>query len=135
MSAVHVRIRHDNDFIIAKFADIKIIAVALGETTPKGIDHRFNFSVCQDFIDARLFHIENLSPDGKDCLKMPVASFFSGPSGRIPLHDKNFTDFWISAFTVGKFSVGIKGKLLFGEKICLCLFFCFSDFGGFFSAG
>jgi len=41
-------------------------------------------------IKSRLFHIENLSAQGKDGLGAAVPSLLGGPSGRVSFNDKNF---------------------------------------------
>ena len=57
MGSVHVGIGHDDDLVIAKLRDIKILM----NTGTKSGDHGFNLSVCIDFVKSCLFYIQNLS--------------------------------------------------------------------------
>ena len=135
MGAVHIRIGHNNDFIIAESADIKVIAVAFGKSAAKGVNHGFNFRIGKNLINARFFDVQNLSADWKNGLKMTVSGGFCRTSGGISFDNENFTDGSVPAFTVGKFSVGIKGKFWLGQEIGLCLFFALTDFCRFFRTG
>ena len=64
MGPVHVRIRHDDDFVIAQPGDIEIIPVPLRKAAAEGVDHGLDLRVGQDLVDAGLLHVQNLAPDG-----------------------------------------------------------------------
>ena len=51
MATVHIRIRHEDDFMIAKFGNIKVISKALGKTATEGINHGLDFRIGQHLID------------------------------------------------------------------------------------
>ena len=85
---VHVSISHNNNLVIAQFCNIKIIAVALGKSTAKSIDHSLDFRICKDFVDACFLHVQNLTPDRQDCLIHTVSCCLCRSSGRISLHNK-----------------------------------------------
>ena len=57
MCAVYVGIGHNNDFIVSKFGNIKIISVAFRKSTAESVNHGFNFRIGQNLVDARFFHI------------------------------------------------------------------------------
>ena len=57
MSTVHIRICHDNDFIITQLADIEIVAISFRKTTSKSIDHGFDFGIGQYLINGSFFYI------------------------------------------------------------------------------
>ena len=127
MRAVHIRIRHDDNFIIAQLCDVKIVSIAFGKTTAKGVDHGLDLRVCQHLVDARLFHVQNLSPNGKDGLIGTVPRHFGAAAGGISLHDEDLAFRRVTGFTVCKLAVGIEGKLLFGEQVGFGPLFGFPD--------
>ncbi len=57
MCPVNIRISHNNNLIITKLSDIKIIPIAFGKSTAKGIDHRLDFCIGEHLINACFFHI------------------------------------------------------------------------------
>ena len=89
MSAVHIRIGHDNDLVIAKLADIEIISVALGKAATEGVDHGFDLCVGQNLVNACLFHVQNLTTDGKNSLEITVSCCLGAASCRVSLYDKD----------------------------------------------
>ena len=66
---------------------------------------------------------------------MPVTGSFCRSAGGITFDDENFADGRVTAFTVGQFSVGVKGEFRLCEKISLGPFFGFSDFCCFLRTG
>ena len=59
MGAVHVRIRHDDDLVITKLCDIKIISIPFGKTAAKGVDHGLDLCIGQDLINTGLLYIQS----------------------------------------------------------------------------
>ena len=57
MAAVHIRIGHKDDLVISQFADVKVIAIPLGKSAAKGVDHGLDLPVGKDFVHGSLFHI------------------------------------------------------------------------------
>ena len=57
MGAVDIRIGHDDDFVIAKLRDIKVISVPLGKTAAESIDHGLDLRICKYFVNACFLHI------------------------------------------------------------------------------
>ena len=134
MRAVHIGICHDDDLVIAQFCDVKIISVPFGKTASEGVDHRFDLRVCQDLVDRCFFDIQDLAAYGQDRLVVPVSCGLGRTAGRVSLNDKNLALFGVSAFTVGEFSVAVKGKLLFYQQVCPGLLLGLPDFCGSFRA-
>ena len=89
MGAVHIRIRHDDDLIIAQLADIEIVSVSFRKTTAEGIDHRLDLRVGEHLVDACLLHVQDLAADRQDRLIHPVPCRLGAAAGGIPLHDKD----------------------------------------------
>ena len=135
MAAVHIRIRHQNNFMIPKSGNIKIIAVALGKTAAKGIDHGFNLRICKHLVHRSLLHVQDLSTDRKNSLIHSVSGCLGRAACRISLNNKNFTLLRIPAFTVSQLSIAVKRKSGLGQHISLCLFLCLPNFRRFFSTG
>ena len=129
MGTIHVRIRHDNDLVIAKLGNIKIISVSFGKSAAEGIDHGLDLRIGQHLVNAGLLHVQDLTADGKDGLIGTVSCRLGRAACRISLYDENLAFGSIPALTVGQLSVGIKGKFLLRQKIGLCTFLCFSDLG------
>ncbi len=57
MLAVHVRIRHDDDLIVAELSYVKVISVAFRKAAAEGLHHGLYLRVCQNLIYAGLLHI------------------------------------------------------------------------------
>ena len=122
MASVHIGIRHQYDLIIAQLGNIKIIAIAFREPAAKGIDHGLDLGVSKNLVHGCLLHIEDFSPDRKDCLIFAVSGRLGGASGGISLYDKDLAFFRFPALTVGQLSIAVKGKSGFGQHVGLGLF-------------
>ena len=57
MTTVDIGIRHQNDFMVSKLCNIKVIAVPFRKTAAEGIDHGFNFRIGKNLIHGSLLHI------------------------------------------------------------------------------
>ena len=134
MGAIHVRIGHNNNFVVTKLRNVEVISVSFGKSAAKGIDHGLDLRIGQHLVDTCLLHVQNLTADGKNGLIGPVSCRLGRTSCRISLHDKNLAFGSIPALTVGQLSIGIKGKFLFRQKVGFCTFLCFSDLRRFLSA-
>ena len=91
MRAINIGISHDNDFVITQFADIKIFM----NTGSKCSDHCFDLCIAVDSVQTRLFYIEDLTTQWKDCLCCTVSGSFCGTTRRISLYDVDLTVFRI----------------------------------------
>ena len=135
VGAVHVRIRHDNDLVVAELRDVEIIAVSFGKSASECIDHRLDLCVCKDFVDACLLHIEDLSADWKDRLIVPVPRRLGRTAGGVTLYDEDLAFLRIAALTVGQFAVAVEGIFLLRQQIGLRLLFRLPDLRRFLRTG
>lgn len=65
MSTVHIRIRHDDDFVVAQLRDIEIIAIALGKAAAECIDHGLDFRIGEYLVNACLSTLRILPRMGR----------------------------------------------------------------------
>ena len=135
MRTIHIGICHNNNLIITQFGNIEIVAVSLGKTASKRIDHGLDLRIGQHFINTCFLNIQNFSTDWKNRLEITITGGLCGTTGRISLDDENLTFGSIPALTVCQFSVGIKRKFLFRQQICFCLFLCLANLCCFFRTG
>ena len=57
--AVHVGVRHDDDFVIAQLFQIeRAFALAVADARADGRDHRADFIVLQHLVEPRFFHVD-----------------------------------------------------------------------------
>ena len=45
MGTIHIRIGHDDNFVIAELCNIKIIPISFRKTATKCVDHRLDFRI------------------------------------------------------------------------------------------
>ena len=57
MCPVHIRICHDNYFVITKLFYIKIITVTFHKTAPESKDHRLDLGISEHLVYGSLLHI------------------------------------------------------------------------------
>ena len=67
MGAVHIGIRHQDDLMVTKLADIKIVQ----NTGTKCRDHCLDLGIAVDSVLSCLLHIQDLAAKGKDGLGCP----------------------------------------------------------------
>lgn len=89
MCAVHIRIRHDNNFIITQLCNIKVIAVAFGKTAAESVYHRFYFRIGEHLVNAGLFHVQDFTPDRQDGLIGTIPCRLCTAARGISLHNEN----------------------------------------------
>ena len=135
MRPIHIRIGHDDDFVIAELRNIKIISVSFRKTATKCVDHRLDFRVRQHLVYGSFFYIENFTPDRQYRLKGSVSSHLGRTAGGITLYNEDFALFRIFRNTVGQFAVGIKRELLPSQHIRLRFFLGLTNFGSLLCTG
>ena len=135
MGAVHVRVGHDHNFVVAQFGDVEVISISFGKSAAERIDHGFDLRVGKHFVYRGFFHIKDLPPDGKDRLIIPVSGGLCGTACGISLYDEDFALGRIFFLAVSQLTVGIKRIFLFCEKIGLRPLFCLTDLRSLFRAG
>ena len=100
MRAVDVGIRHNDDFVITKLGNVKIIADAGAERQ----NDRRQFIVADNFVDAGFFDVEHFAPKRQNRLNVAVAPLFGGAAGGIALDDINFGVFGVAVDAVRQFA-------------------------------
>lgn len=73
MRTIHIRVRHNDNFIVAELRNIKIISISFRKPAAKSVDHCLDLCIGKHLIDRRLFNIEDFSTDGKNRLIIPVS--------------------------------------------------------------
>ena len=86
MRAVHIGIGHDEDLMVADFANIKLVADAGAQRGHDG--HQLVVAV--DAVRAGLFDVQHLAPQRQDGLNVGVTAHLGRAACRIALHDKQF---------------------------------------------
>ena len=127
MCTIHIGIGHNNNLVIAKFRNIKVISIAFGETTSERVNHRLNLSIGKNFINTCLFNVQNLTANREDCLIHTVTGRLRRTTRRISLYDEDFTFARITALAVRKLAITIKRIFLFCQKIGLRLLLCLTN--------
>ncbi len=98
MRAVDVRVRHDDEAVVAELGDVERIADGRAE----GDDEVFNFLISENLIDAGLLGIEDLSTERKDRLMFAVATLLGRSSCGVSFDDIEFRFSRIAGRTVGE---------------------------------
>ena len=86
MRAVHIGIGHDEDLMVADFANIKLVADAGAQRGHDG--HQLVVAV--DTVRAGLFYVQHLAPQRQDGLNVGVTAHLGRAACRIALHDEQF---------------------------------------------
>ncbi len=100
MRAVHVRIRHNDDFVIAKLRNVKIFMYS----GTKGADHGFDLVIPIDPVQPCLLHIQDLAPKRKDRLGHTVSRRFGGTSRGISFYQIDLAVYRVLIRTVRQLS-------------------------------
>ena len=87
MGPVHVRVGHDNNLVVPKLGNIKILV----DSRSKGGDHGFDLRIAVDSVKPCLLHVENLSSQGENSLGSPASGRLGRAAGGISLYDVNLT--------------------------------------------
>ena len=117
MCSVNIGICHDDDFAIAALRQVKV----LGDTVSESGDHCTDFRVREDFVEACLLYVENLTAERKDCLESSVTSLFCGAACGVTLYEVNLSLLRVPYGAVGKLAREtryLKGVLSAGELAC-----------------
>ena len=86
MRAVHIRISHNHDLVVAQLGNVKVLADAGAQ---RG-HHRHQLFVAVNLVQPCLFHIQHFTPKGQNGLVGTVPSVLGGAAGGITLDDVNF---------------------------------------------
>ena len=101
VAAVHVRVGHQNDFVIAQLGDVEIV---LADARAERRDDGANFLVAQHLVVARFFDVENFSLERQDGLVFAVAPALGRAAGRLALDDEQLAARRIALLAIGEFS-------------------------------
>ena len=118
MCAVHVRIGHQHDLVIASLLQVEL----LGDTGADSGDQRLDLVVLQDLVDACLLDVQDLAADRKDGLRGAVARSLRRTSGRVSLHDVDLARRGVRELTVGELAgqrPRLQERLPPGQVSCL----------------
>ena len=87
MGSVDIGIGHDDNPVIAKLCDIKILM----DSAAKCCNHRLDLGIAQDTVQPCLLDVEDLSSERKDGLRRTRTRCLCGASCRISLNQKDLT--------------------------------------------
>ncbi len=113
VAAVHIGVGHDDDFLIAEFGGIEVVADAAAQ----GLDEDADFFKAQDFVEAGFFDVDDFAFEGEDGLILDVASLGGGATCGIAFDDE---EFGVVALTLaiaefGGHGAGFEGGFAAGE--------------------
>ena len=96
---VHVRVRHDDDAVVAQLVDVEILGA---DAAAEGRDHRLDLVAAEHLVEARLFDVQDLALDRQDGLEPPVAALLGRAAGRFTLDDVDLALGGIALLAVGE---------------------------------
>jgi hypothetical protein len=85
VAAVHVRVGHQDNFVIAQLGDVEVV---LADARAERRDDGTNFLVAQHLVVARFFDVEDFSFQRQDGLVFPVAPALGRAARRFALDDE-----------------------------------------------
>ncbi len=113
MRAVDVRVRHDDDLVVARLVRIeRAVALVVADAGADGGDHRADFLVREDLVDARLLGVDQLAAQRQDRLEAAVAALLGGTAGGVAFDDVEFGERGIAFGAVGE----LAGQAAAGER-------------------
>ena len=106
VTAVHVSIGHDDDFVIAELFEIEAalhLAVAT-DTGADGGDHGLDFLIREDLLQPSLLGVDELTTQRQNGLVVTIAAHFGGATGGVTLDNKQLSLRRIALGAVGEFA-------------------------------
>ena len=88
MGAVHVRIGHDDDLVIAQLLDVKFLADARAQCHNQGVE----LVIAVDLVGPGLFHVQHFAPHGENRLEPGVSALNGRAGSGVTLHDVDFAE-------------------------------------------
>jgi hypothetical protein len=106
MGAVHVGVRHDDDFVIPGFGGIEATHrfIALADPRATGRDQRPDFLVGKHLIEPRFLRVNKFSAQRQDGLEATVAALLGRAAGGVTLDDIKFCEGGIAFGAIGEFA-------------------------------
>ena len=84
MRAVHVRVGHDDDAVVAELRDVEVLGA---DAAAERRDHRLDLVAAEHLVEAGLLDVQNLALERQDGLEATIASLLGRPAGRLALDD------------------------------------------------
>ena len=111
--AVHVRIGHDDDLVVAQLFEVeRAFAFAVADARADGGDHGADFGVLQHLVQARLLDVDQLAANRQDRLELPVAALLGRAAGGITLDDVQLGVRRVAVRAIGQ----LAGQAAAGER-------------------
>src|SRR5690242_16796168 len=98
MAPVHVRVRHDDDAVVAKLRDVEIV---LSYPATQSGDERAHLRRGEHLVEARLLDVEDLALERQDGLSAPVAALFGRATGGITLDNEDLGERGVFFLAIG----------------------------------
>ncbi len=103
MASVHIGVGHDNDAMVAQFAQVKSLTVFFGAPChSKGCINIAYFFTFKDAVFLCFFHVQDLTAQRQDGLERSVTTALSRTACGISFYKKDLALFRVTARTVGK---------------------------------
>ena len=83
--AVDVRVRHDDDAVIAQLGEVELV---LADAAAERRDQRADLRRRQHLVEARALDVQDLALQRQDRLRAPIAALLGGAAGRVALDDE-----------------------------------------------
>jgi hypothetical protein len=99
MGAVHVRVRHDDDLVIAQLVGVEFLAPDAG--AERG-DQRPDFLTAQHLVETRALDIQDLAAQRQHGLEFAVTALLGGAAGGIALDDEELGLGRIALLAIGE---------------------------------
>src|SRR4051794_30198801 len=97
--AVHVRVGHDDDAVIAQLLDVEVVDA---DAAAERRDHRLDLVAAEHLVEARLLDVQNLALERQDRLKAPIAPLLRRSACRLALDDVELALRRIALLAVGE---------------------------------
>ena len=97
--AVHVRVGHDDDPVVAQLGDVEVLGADAGAERR---DHGLDFVAAEHLVEAGLLDVEDLALDRQDRLEAAVAPLLGRAAGRLTFDDVELAERGIAFLAVGQ---------------------------------
>ena len=97
--AVHVRVGHDDDLVVAQLVRIEFVA---SDSGAERRDQRADFLARQHLVEARALDVEDLAAQRQNRLEFAVAALLGGAAGAVALDDEQLGLGGIALLTIGQ---------------------------------
>ena len=89
--AVHVRICHDDDFVVADLLDVEgTFLVTITNTGTNGGDHGLDLLVLKHLVEAGFLHVDQFTADRENRLGASITTLLGRATGGITLNNVEF---------------------------------------------